>query len=144
MPVATAIADPPLDPPGVRSGAEGFLAGPNAECSVEDPIANSSQFVLPTMTAPAALEALDNRRAVGRNVMLEDSGPRRRAQTPRADVVFYSDRNAEERQVVGPGRSAIERRRATESSLVVDGDERIERPIEAVDSIQRSAADLDC
>ena len=74
-----------------------------------------------------ALEALDNRRAVGRNVMLEDSGPRRRPQAARADVVFYSDRNAEERQVVGPGRSAIERRRATESSLVVDGDERVER-----------------
>ena len=28
---ATAAADPPLDPPGVRSSAHGFLAGPNAE-----------------------------------------------------------------------------------------------------------------
>src|SRR2546428_7281792 len=54
MPAATATADPPLDPPGMRSGAQGFRAGPNAEFSVDDPIANSSQFVLPTMTAPAA------------------------------------------------------------------------------------------
>ena len=51
---ATAAADPPLDPPGVRSSAHGLRVGPNAEFSVDDPIANSSQLVLPTMTAPAA------------------------------------------------------------------------------------------
>ena len=34
--------------------AQGFRVGPKAEFSVEDPIANSSQLVLPTMTAPAA------------------------------------------------------------------------------------------
>src|SRR5262245_66476883 len=53
MPEATATADPPLDPPGTRSVAQGLRDGPNAEFSVDDPIANSSQFVLPTMTAPA-------------------------------------------------------------------------------------------
>src|SRR6476659_9801514 len=51
---ATAAADPPLDPPGMRSVAHGFLVGPNAEFSVDEPIANSSQLVLPTTTAPAA------------------------------------------------------------------------------------------
>src|SRR6478672_1448668 len=54
MPAATATADPPLDPPGIRSGAHGFLVGPNAEFSVDEPIANSSQFVFPTITPPAA------------------------------------------------------------------------------------------
>src|SRR5262245_42114492 len=53
-PDATAAAEPPLEPPGVRSVAHGFLTGPYAEFSLEDPIANSSQFVLPTITAPAA------------------------------------------------------------------------------------------
>src|SRR3989454_4263915 len=53
MRAATATADPPLDPPGVRSSAHGLRVGPNAEFSVDDPIANSSQFVLPTRTAPA-------------------------------------------------------------------------------------------
>src|SRR5690349_11891220 len=52
-PAATATADPPLEPPGMRSSAHGFRDGPNAEFSVDDPIANSSQFVLPTITAPA-------------------------------------------------------------------------------------------
>src|SRR5437762_6739488 len=53
-PAATAAADPPLDPPGVRSSAHGLCTAPNAEFSVDDPIANSSQFVLPTTIAPAA------------------------------------------------------------------------------------------
>jgi hypothetical protein len=52
-PAATAAADPPLEPPGTLSRSHGLWTGPNAEFSFEDPIANSSQFVLPTSTAPA-------------------------------------------------------------------------------------------
>jgi len=32
-----------------RVGSHGLRAGPNALCSVEEPIANSSRFVLPTI-----------------------------------------------------------------------------------------------
>src|SRR6188508_1717857 len=53
MRAATAAADPPLDPPGVRVTSHGFFDGPSAEFSVDEPIANSSRLVLPTMTAPA-------------------------------------------------------------------------------------------
>src|SRR5688572_32953626 len=53
QPAATAAADPPLEPPGVRSVAHGLRTGPYAEFSFDDPMANSSQFVLPTMIAPA-------------------------------------------------------------------------------------------
>src|SRR5438094_10492846 len=53
-PAATAAADPPLVPPGMRSSAHGLCAGPNAEFSLDDPMANSSQLVLPTTIAPAA------------------------------------------------------------------------------------------
>src|ERR1700723_485836 len=52
-PAATAAAEPPLDPPGTRSKATGFRTGPYAEFSLELPMANSSQFVLPRITAPA-------------------------------------------------------------------------------------------
>src|SRR5580700_12005197 len=52
-PAATAAADPPLEPPGTRSSAIGFRTGPYAEFSFELPIANSSQLVLPSITAPA-------------------------------------------------------------------------------------------
>jgi hypothetical protein len=48
-----AAADPPLDPPGVRSVAHGLRTGPKAEFSFDEPIANSSQLVLPMITAPA-------------------------------------------------------------------------------------------
>ena len=44
---------PPDEPPGTRLVSQGFFTGPHAQCSVEDPIANSSQFVFPTRTAPA-------------------------------------------------------------------------------------------
>src|SRR5580693_5160381 len=53
-PAATAAADPPLDPPGTRSSATGLRTGPYAEFSFELPMANSSQLVLPKITAPAA------------------------------------------------------------------------------------------
>src|SRR5271156_589451 len=52
-PAATAAAEPPLEPPGTRSSATGFRTGPYAEFSFELPMANSSQLVLPRMTAPA-------------------------------------------------------------------------------------------
>ena len=54
MPAATAAAEPPDEPPGTRDVSQGFLTGPNAEFSFEEPMANSSQLVLPTTTAPAA------------------------------------------------------------------------------------------
>ena len=52
-PAATAAALPPLEPPGTRAGSHGLWTGPNAEFSLDEPIANSSQFVLPTSTAPS-------------------------------------------------------------------------------------------
>ena len=51
---ATAAAEPPLLPPGTRSSAHGLAVGPKAECSVDEPIANSSMLVLPRITAPAS------------------------------------------------------------------------------------------
>ena len=53
VPPATAAAEPPDDPPGTRSRSHGLRTGPKAEFSVEDPMANSSWFVLPSTGAPA-------------------------------------------------------------------------------------------
>src|SRR5438270_13865682 len=55
MPAATAAAEPPLLPPGARSRSHGLCVGKKAECSVEEPMANSSMLVLPSITTPAAL-----------------------------------------------------------------------------------------
>ena len=51
---AIALLEPPEDPPGTREVSQGFLLTPKAEFSVDEPIANSSMFVLPRMTAPSA------------------------------------------------------------------------------------------
>ena len=51
---ATAAAEPPLLPPGTRSVAQGLTVFLSPEFSVLEPIANSSMFVLPTITASAS------------------------------------------------------------------------------------------
>src|SRR5262245_56936823 len=51
---ATAAAGPPDDPPGTRARSHGFIVGWNAECSGDEPIANSSMLDLPSGTTPAA------------------------------------------------------------------------------------------
>jgi len=53
-PAATSAAEPPEEPPGTRARSRGWSTRPNAECSVEEPIANSSRLALPAMSAPAA------------------------------------------------------------------------------------------
>src|SRR3954453_13882513 len=54
VPAATAAALPPDDPPGTRVRSHGFWTGPKPECSLEEPMANSSWLVLPSRGAPAA------------------------------------------------------------------------------------------
>src|SRR5690606_17502038 len=57
-PAATAAAEPPELPPVTRVRSCGFSTGPYAEFSDEEPIANSSRFVLPTITPPASRSLL--------------------------------------------------------------------------------------
>ena len=52
-PAETAAEVPPPEPPGTRDGSHGFRDGPHAEFSVDEPIANSSVFVLPSSESPA-------------------------------------------------------------------------------------------
>src|SRR6478672_10824934 len=54
MPAATAAADPPEDPPGVRCRSHGLRAGPQASGSVIPLAPNSGRLVLPKITSPAS------------------------------------------------------------------------------------------
>src|SRR5450755_2337554 len=54
IPAATAAAEPPLDPPGVRSWAHGLWVGPWRRDSVVGRIPISGSVVLPTITNPAS------------------------------------------------------------------------------------------
>ena len=60
IPAATAAPAPPLDPPGVRSGFQGFRVIPVKGLSVTPFMANSGVVVLPRSTAPCS-----RRRATG-------------------------------------------------------------------------------
>ena len=51
---ATRAAEPPDVPPGMAWRSHGFLTGPKYECSFDEPIANSSQLALPSVTTPCA------------------------------------------------------------------------------------------
>ena len=51
---ASAAEEPPEEPPGTRVVSHGFFAGPKAEFSVDEPMANSSRTVLPSTMAPAS------------------------------------------------------------------------------------------
>src|SRR5690606_41993606 len=51
---ASDAAEPPPEPPETRVRSHGLSVGPNAEFSVEDPMANSSMLVLPRIGTPAS------------------------------------------------------------------------------------------
>ena len=53
---ATAAADPPDEPPGVRLVSHGLRAGPHARDSVTPFAPNSGVLVLPKMTRPASIQ----------------------------------------------------------------------------------------
>src|SRR3954454_19864726 len=55
IPLATAAAEPPDEPPGLRPCCQGLCVGPNKALLVVAPQANSGVFVLPTTRAPACL-----------------------------------------------------------------------------------------
>ena len=52
-PAATAAAEPPELPPGMALTSHGFFTAPKAEFSLDEPMANSSILVLPSITRPA-------------------------------------------------------------------------------------------
>ena len=53
MPLASAAAAPPLEPPQVRLGSQGLRVLPKTGLKVCEPAPNSGVFVLPMTTAPA-------------------------------------------------------------------------------------------
>ncbi len=54
IPLATAAADPPLDPPAERCRSHGFRVGQNADGSVVGDSVSSGTLVRPSTISPAA------------------------------------------------------------------------------------------
>src|ERR1700690_2504304 len=60
MPEATAAAEPPLEPPGLRDKSQGFRVGPRHVGSVTNSPANSGVLVRPRIERPAARQRAAN------------------------------------------------------------------------------------
>ena len=99
MRAATAAAEPPEEPPGTRARSQGFRVFLKALFSVDEPIANSSMFVLPITIAPARFEPRHRGGREGRPVALEDARAAGRREA--LDVEDVLDRDGD----AGQGRS---------------------------------------
>ena len=60
MPLATAAAEPPLDPPGERLMSQGLWVAPQASGSVVGTLPSSGLLVRPAITKPASRKRLTN------------------------------------------------------------------------------------
>ena len=129
---ARAARTPRRPPPPTRRssrrararGPTGCGSTPNAEFSVDEPIANSSMLVLPIGTSPAAFARVHAAGVVRRAVSLEDPRAGGGLLAARAEVVLERDRHA-----LQP-RAALARPAASASASAVrgaDAQERVQR-----------------
>lgn len=79
MPVASAAATPPLDPPALRVGSCGLRVGPNSGLVVCEPAANSGTLILPTRTAPGVAHPGHYQLVLGGHQVAVDGGAERGA-----------------------------------------------------------------
>ena len=80
----------------------GLRTGPKAEFSLDEPMANSSQLVLPRIMAPCCFEAGDGGGIVGRNVVLEHPRAAGGADALGDDDIFHAQRNASQCAELAP------------------------------------------
>ena len=102
MPVASAAAAPPDDPPTVRSGSAGLRVGPCTGLKVLLPAPNSGTLVLPTHTAPAARTGRHDRAVGRRDVPDHGRRPHRSRQACDVDEVLVGDHQPAQRSGVEP------------------------------------------
>ena len=96
MPAATAAAEPPLEPPGVRSSPHGLRVGPNRRVSVVGRIAISGSAVLPTITNPARRSRRTRKESRVGDVVTEQVAADGQRHTRDRPVVLDRDRDSGE------------------------------------------------
>ena len=134
---ATAAAEPPPEPPGIRSRSHGLRVGPYAECSVEEPIANSSMLVLPRIGRPAARRRATTVASYGGIQPSRIFDPHVVGQAAGGQHVLDRDRHAVERaQRPRRGRGGRRTRRPGEGALGVDVEERVHGRVDRRDPVE--------
>ena len=115
IPAATAAAEPPEDPPGVRSGFHGLRVIPVASLAVHGKIVSSGTFVTPIGIAPAARSRRTTSASAGAGGPYELE-PRVVGSPASWRVALDRDRDARERAVGRRGVGGRERLLAASSS----------------------------
>src|ERR1035437_2347126 len=134
-PAATAAAEPPEEPPGTRLVSWGFRVGPKAELSVDEPMANSSILVLPTMTAPAS---------PNRVTTVASYGGRQPSRIRDEQVVLQRHRHPGQQARVLPRRhQLVDNGRLRTSGITGNEVERVDLAIVGVDGSQIVVEDFD-
>ena len=138
-PAASAAAAPPLDPPGVSSGFQGFRVAPFSSDSVNATVPNSGVFVLPRITNPASRSrrttAVSKSGTLSANARLEYV-VRMPAVAVRSLIAIGTPRN-------GARPPSVRRPRFGERFLAPDGDERIQLGIDPRDPLEVELGELD-
>ena len=99
-------------------------------------------LVLPSMTAPALCKALDDRRVVRRDEVVEHARAARRLDARRAEDVLVRERNAREQRRLALREPPVGRRGLRERLLRGHRDERVQRVVEALDAREEMAREL--
>ena len=97
MPVASAAAPPPVDPPADFVGSHGFRVRPNTSLNVFAPAANSGQFVLPRMIGARFAQPADDERILLRHVVCVNRRAERGPQARNGRDVLDPDRQPAQR-----------------------------------------------
>jgi hypothetical protein len=100
QPRGTAAAEPPDEPPGTRLVSHGLRTTPNAEFSLPEPIANSSQLSLPRVTAPASPSRSSTAASNGLRYPSSIREPAVLGRSARDEDVLVRNRHAEQRAVL--------------------------------------------
>ena len=115
-PPATAAAEPPDEPPGTRVEVPRVARRLKAECSVDEPMANSSMFVLPRSTAPGLAQPRDDVASYGGTKCSRIFEPQVVRTPRRAEHVLERQRRAVQRRTAARRRGSAPRRPAAAAS----------------------------
>ncbi len=127
IPLASAAAPPPVEPPALFDRSHGLRVRPNTSLNVLPPAANSGQLVLPRITAPAARSRCDDERVLVRHVVGVDPRSERRAQSGHGrDVLDADGKTAQRAWIFAARQSPIEIARIVHRARI-EGDDGVER-----------------
>ena len=140
-PAATAAADPPLEPPGVRSTFHGLRVTPQVIDSVNGHSPQLRHLGLADHDRSRRAQPLHHL-GVGRGGRDERAGASTRDLAADVDLVLDRDRHPEQRPVVSRAHARIRLRRLQQRALLVDRGEGVQLGIEPRDPGERELDEL--